>query len=157
MEFRDFGVILKLSLSLEIPRGPRTGSSRGPCMARLSTEPVLVIHYGWVATHRQTSSVIRIQMGREYVHFIRMYRVPSKHDWLYNKWSSVKWGCWGRRMPTLHSYSHWRSLITIHDKLRPLQDDNPSLAPPSRSTQTPWWHPKTHLKAQEPYPWWKVP
>ena len=41
----DFGVILKLSLSLEIPRGPRTGSSRGPCIARLSTEPVLAIHY----------------------------------------------------------------------------------------------------------------
>ena len=29
MEFHDFGVILKLSLSLEIPRGPRRRSSRG--------------------------------------------------------------------------------------------------------------------------------
>ena len=45
MELRDIGCILKLSLSLEIPRGPRTGSSRGPCIARLSTEPVLAIHY----------------------------------------------------------------------------------------------------------------
>ena len=45
MDFGDLGLIFKLLQSLEIPRGPRTGSSRGPCIARLSTEPVLAIHY----------------------------------------------------------------------------------------------------------------
>ena len=44
MDFGDLGLIFKLLQSLEIPRGPRTGSSRGPCIARLSTEPVLAIH-----------------------------------------------------------------------------------------------------------------
>ena len=44
MEFGNLGLVLKLSQSLEIPRGPRTESSRGPCIARLSTEPVLAIH-----------------------------------------------------------------------------------------------------------------